>query len=125
MATFDFARPIRGARLHRPGGGGDRGLEGIGRGIAEALPGCRRRGDGVRAHRSRTAPGSRRPPTRRDRSGRPSSSAADVREAEQASALIAAAVERFGRLDALVNNAGGSPQADAADGLPPVLRSRS
>jgi NAD(P)-dependent dehydrogenase (short-subunit alcohol dehydrogenase family) len=38
----------------------------------------------------------------------------DVREAEQAAALVRTAVERFGRLDVLVNNAGGSPDADAA-----------
>ena len=39
---------------------------------------------------------------------------ADLRDADQASAVVAAAVERFGRLDVLVNNAGGSPSADAA-----------
>ena len=38
----------------------------------------------------------------------------DVREADQASAVIGAAVERFGRIDTLVNNAGGSPSVDAA-----------
>ncbi len=36
----------------------------------------------------------------------------------QAGALVGAAVERFGRLDVLVNNAGGSPQVDAADASP-------
>jgi len=40
--------------------------------------------------------------------------AADVREPEQAAALVDYAVDRFGRLDIAVNNAGGSPNADAA-----------
>ncbi len=44
--------------------------------------------------------------------------AGDVREAEQASAVIEAAVERFGRIDTLVNNAGGSPSVDAAAASP-------
>ena len=43
---------------------------------------------------------------------------ADVREYEQAEALMAFARERGGRLDALINNAGGSPMAAAADASP-------
>jgi NAD(P)-dependent dehydrogenase (short-subunit alcohol dehydrogenase family) len=40
--------------------------------------------------------------------------AADLREADQAAAVVEAARDRFGRLDVLVNNAGGSPSAEAA-----------
>ena len=43
---------------------------------------------------------------------------ADLRDAEQATSVIDAAVQRYGRLDALVNNAGGSPQVDAATASP-------
>ena len=43
---------------------------------------------------------------------------ADVRELDAIRAVIAATVERFGRLDVLVNNAGGAPYADAADASP-------
>ena len=39
---------------------------------------------------------------------------ADVRELEQVDRVIAAARERFGRLDLLVNNAGGAPAVEAA-----------
>src|SRR5574337_516663 len=42
----------------------------------------------------------------------------DVREAEAVKALIAAIVERHGRLDVLVNNAGGTPMVDAATASP-------
>jgi NAD(P)-dependent dehydrogenase (short-subunit alcohol dehydrogenase family) len=40
--------------------------------------------------------------------------AGDVRDVEQLDKIVAAVVERHGRLDVLINNAGGSPPADAA-----------
>ena len=42
----------------------------------------------------------------------------DLREPDEASAMIDGIVERFGRLDMLVNNAGGSPPADSATASP-------
>jgi NAD(P)-dependent dehydrogenase (short-subunit alcohol dehydrogenase family) len=44
--------------------------------------------------------------------------AADVRENEAIERVVAAATDRFARLDVLVNNAGGSPAADAATASP-------
>jgi len=43
---------------------------------------------------------------------------ADVRQAEQARAVVAQTMGRFGRLDVLVNNAGGSPAVAAAEASP-------
>jgi len=43
---------------------------------------------------------------------------ADVRQPDEATRVIEAAVERFGRLDVLVNNAGGGPHRMAADMSP-------
>src|SRR5688572_8090904 len=44
--------------------------------------------------------------------------ATDVREVEQIDRAIDVTLERFGRIDVLVNNAGGSPAADAATASP-------
>ncbi len=44
--------------------------------------------------------------------------AADIRDPDQAKALVDAVVADHGRLDILVNNAGGSPHADAATASP-------
>lgn len=80
------------------------GTRGIGRGIARAFAAL---GD-------RVAVGGRRAPAEDDLLF----VAGDVRDPEQAAAVVRAVVERFRRLDVLVNNAGGSPPAEAASASP-------
>jgi NAD(P)-dependent dehydrogenase (short-subunit alcohol dehydrogenase family) len=82
------------------------GTRGLGRAIAAALAGA-----GARVLVcGRTAPESL--------PGGVEFHAADIREPDQASAVVEAAAQRFGRLDILVNNAGGSPAAAAATASP-------
>lgn len=49
--------------------------------------------------------------------------AADIRDPDQATNLIAEAVKQTGRLDVLINNAGGSPPVDAASASPRLSES--
>ena len=44
--------------------------------------------------------------------------ASDIRDPDQAQGFVAEVIARYGRLDYLVNNAGGSPAADAATASP-------
>ena len=88
------------------------GARGIGRAIAETFltAGC----DVVVC--GRHDPGTHHLPAAAGR--RATFVTADVRDAEQAAAVVHAAVERHGRLDVLVNNAGGSPAVPAVEASP-------
>ncbi len=91
------------------------GARGIGRGIAEAflLQGA----DVVVCGRTE-------PDDRPETNGRTAVFlAADVRDPEAVDALVTETVSRFGRLDVLVNNAGGSPSVDSATVSPKFSRS--
>jgi NAD(P)-dependent dehydrogenase (short-subunit alcohol dehydrogenase family) len=98
------------------------GSRGIGRAIAEAF---------LAAGADVTVCGRNEPPTEDlpsavDAGGatrRAGFVTADVRRADQASSVMTAAAERFGRLDVLVNNAGGSPEVAAAEASPRFLES--
>ena len=89
------------------------GARGIGRGITEAFLSA---GAEVLVC-GRNEPASDDLPSAPDASGAVRTAVftvADVRDADQAASAVAVATNRFGRLDVLVNNAGGSPPADAA-----------
>ena len=82
------------------------GTRGIGRGLAEALLAA---GDRV------VVCARQAPETLPAAGGRTAEFAAcDVRDVEQVRTLVAGVVDRHGRLDLLVNNAGGAPAAEAA-----------
>jgi NAD(P)-dependent dehydrogenase (short-subunit alcohol dehydrogenase family) len=85
------------------------GTRGIGLAIARRLHGC---GAAVLVC-GRTEPG--RLPAGLE------FAAADVRDPDQAAAVVAETGRRFGRLDIVVNNAGGSPSVPAASASPNLI----
>ncbi len=85
------------------------GTRGLGQGIAQAF---------LEAGAEVVTCGRTEPPAPATGGRRPSFMAVDVRDPEQAAAMVDAIVERHGRLDVLVNNAGGSPPADSATASP-------
>jgi NAD(P)-dependent dehydrogenase (short-subunit alcohol dehydrogenase family) len=93
------------------------GGRGIGRGIAEAFLAAG--ADVMVCGRTKVADGSL--PEAQDAAGtvrRAGFATADLRDPDQAMSLVRSTAERFGRLDVLVNNAGGSPNAEAATASP-------
>ncbi|MGO8872200.1 MAG: SDR family oxidoreductase [Acidimicrobiales bacterium] len=117
MTTFDFARETGALDFTGRAVVVTGGVRGIGRGIAEAFLAAG--ADVVVCGRSEVA--DTELPAARDRSGgtrRAVFVTADVREPEQVASVVDVATARFGRLDTLVNNAGGSPEAAAAVASP-------
>lgn len=86
------------------------GSRGVGRGVAERF---------LDAGAEVVICGRKQPDAPPERNGRKALfAAADVRDLEQIDGVVTLAIERFGRLDVLVNNAGGAPPADAATASP-------
>ena len=81
------------------------GTRGIGRGIAAAY----------RAAGAEVVVCGRTPPAEEDG---PAFTACDVRDPEAVAAMVDGVVERYGRLDVVVNNAGGAPSVDSATASP-------
>lgn len=117
MTEFDFANPASALDFTGQAVIVTGGVRGIGRGIAEAFLAAG--ADVVVCGRTETHEDQL--PVAGDGRGssrRASFVAADVRDADQAASVITATVDRFGRVDTLVNNAGGSPVAAAAVASP-------
>ena len=91
------------------------GTKGVGRGIAEAFL----------AHGAEVMVCGRTEPDALPSAGGRTAAfaAADVRDVEAVRSLLAATMERFGRLDVVVNNAGGTPPAFVAGTSPRFLTS--
>ncbi|MBV9412247.1 MAG: SDR family oxidoreductase [Acidimicrobiia bacterium] len=86
------------------------GCRGIGRGIAQRFIEASANVVICCRHRPETVPGAK---------GREAVFVeADVRDPDECERVVDVAVERFGRLDVVINNAGGSPSADSATASP-------
>jgi NAD(P)-dependent dehydrogenase (short-subunit alcohol dehydrogenase family) len=86
------------------------GGRGVGRGISERF---------LEAGADVVVCGRKQPESLPAAGGRPALFvAADVRDPEQVERLVGLTTERLGRLDVLINNAGGAPAADAATASP-------